>query len=119
HLHQEISASPLYGTPDISSPGPRGFSLEPEAQLARFQHFNYLPPLTPVPKLQSSASSPDASSKGSTHYHHHHHYTPVHALRADSGADNGTETGARDSAKESDLFRLLNVAELKIDADAA
>ncbi|QBM88570.1 Myb-like DNA-binding protein BAS1 [Metschnikowia aff. pulcherrima] len=119
HLHQEILALPLYGTPDISSPGPRGFSLEPEAQLARFQHFNYLPPLTPVPKLQSLASSPDASSKGSTHYHHHHHYTPVHALRADSGAENGTETTARDLAKELDLFRLLNVAELKIDADAA
>lgn len=33
---------------------PRLIFLEPEAQLNRFQHFNYLPPLTEVPKLTSS-----------------------------------------------------------------
>lgn len=45
-----------------------------EPELTRFQHFNYLPPLTEVPRLSSSASSPASSSKGSTHHHHHHHH---------------------------------------------
>lgn len=39
--------------------------LEPETQLARYQHFNYLPPLAEVPKLTSSHTSP-AGSSGST-----------------------------------------------------
>ncbi|ODQ81002.1 hypothetical protein BABINDRAFT_160422 [Babjeviella inositovora NRRL Y-12698] len=36
--------------------------LEPETQLNRYQHFNYLPPLAEVPKLTSLATSPAGSS---------------------------------------------------------
>lgn len=38
----------------------KSYFLEPEAQLNRFQHFNYLPPLTELPKLTSS-NSPNAT----------------------------------------------------------
>lgn len=123
HLHLEITGPlPYFG----ATPGPeaaRVYSLEPEAQLSRFQHFNYLPPLTPVPKLQSSASSPAASSKGSTHHHHHHHHhhgpypgtARDHHNNNDNHANdnNGVDRDAANSNKESDLFRLLNVGELK------
>ncbi|CAN3376332.1 hypothetical protein DIURU_004070 [Diutina rugosa] len=35
--------------------------LEPETQLSRYQHFNYLSPLTEVPKLTSSTSPPTSN----------------------------------------------------------
>ncbi|CAH2355607.1 hypothetical protein CLIB1423_29S01024 [[Candida] railenensis] len=89
--------SPLPTINDTST----GFYIEPETQVNRYQHFNYLPPLTEVPKLNSSASSPNSSSKdGQMHHHHHHHHyqlpkpPPQHATGSNS--------------KESDLFRLLN-----------
>lgn len=42
----------------------RSYFLEPEAQMNRFQHFNYLPPLTEVPKLTSSNSPIMSASSG-------------------------------------------------------
>lgn len=40
---------------------PNSLYLDPEVQLNRFQHFNYLPPLTEVPRLTSS-NSPSLST---------------------------------------------------------
>lgn len=50
--------------------------IEPEQLASRFQHFNYLPPRTEVPKLGSS--SPDGSEVHRQHHHHHyyHHVYP-------------------------------------------
>lgn len=70
HQHIHHHHQPALFRAERSVPEPRSF----EPELTRFQHFNYLPPLTEVPRLNSSASSPATSSKGSTHHHHHHHY---------------------------------------------
>lgn len=40
-------------------------SLDPETQLNRYQHFNYLPPLTEVPKLTSNTTPASSTGKGS------------------------------------------------------
>ncbi|SGZ49692.1 CIC11C00000000516 [Sungouiella intermedia] len=89
-----------------SNPG-QFYNVEPESQINRYQHFNYLPPLTETPKLNSSASSPASSSKGSTHhYHHYHHHHHHHE-------ENRKELTLEDEAatKESDLLKLLNEAD--------
>lgn len=85
------------------------YEVEPETQFSRYQHFNYLPPLTETPKLNSLALSPATSSKGLTHhhhhhYHHHHHHDP-----------NRKEILLEDDAasKELDLIKLLNEADTK------
>lgn len=83
------------------------YNVEPESQINRYQHFNYLPPLTETPKLNSSASSPASSFKGSTHhYHHHHHHHHHHE-------ENRKDLTLEDEAatKESDLIKLLNEAD--------
>ena len=46
HIHHHYSSTPA------------GVNTDPQANLSRYGHFNYLPPLTEVPKLTSS-SSPD------------------------------------------------------------
>ncbi|EGV60526.1 hypothetical protein CANTEDRAFT_137005 [Yamadazyma tenuis ATCC 10573] len=63
HPFNHIAASPpdfanIGASPGLGpvQPSNRSIFLEPEAQLHRFQHFNYLPPLTEVPKLTSSSS---------------------------------------------------------------
>lgn len=84
------------------------YEVEPETQFSRYQHFNYLPPLTETPKLNSSASSPATSSKGSTH-HHHHHYHHHHHHDQNQGKDLSLEDDA--ATKESDLIKLLNEAD--------
>lgn len=87
-------------TPSPMDPtGPRTYNVEPESQSQRIQHFNYLPPLTEVPRLGSSASSPATSSKegassSTHHHHHHHHHHHVH--------------GEDPASKEGDLLRLLS-----------
>lgn len=100
------------------------YNLEPESQLHRVQHFNYLPPLTEVPQLNSSASSPAPTKDASTHHHHHHHHhhhmhdqrnekgkTPDQGYPAD-GYSNGVTSLADDAqAKESDLLKLLDRAD--------
>lgn len=92
---------------DTTKSLPQFYTTEPESQITRYQHFNYLPPLTETPKLNSSASSPASSSKGSTHhyYHHHHH----HHNREESEKDLTLEDES--AAKESDLLKLLNETE--------
>lgn len=52
------------------------YGLEPELQLSRYQHFNYLPPLTEVPKLNLSVLPPGSglSKMGLIQHHHHHHH---------------------------------------------
>ncbi|KAL7662534.1 Myb-like DNA-binding protein BAS1 [[Candida] zeylanoides] len=79
HIHHHyLPPPPLY---DARALAPFDF-CEPEASLHRYQHFNYLPPLTEVPKLTSSAPSPEGRM------HHFHHYSP--------------------KPRDSDLARLLN-----------
>lgn len=77
------------------------YYLEPETQLTRYQHFNYLPPLTEVPKLNSSSSPPSTTKDANNPTHHHHHH------------DNENENEKQDrkdpsNSKESDLIKLLN-----------
>ncbi|VEU24381.1 DEKNAAC105641 [Brettanomyces naardenensis] len=48
--------------------------LDPQASVSRFSHFNYLPPLTEVPKLTSS--SPDNAANSSGNSPHSHRATP-------------------------------------------
>lgn len=61
-FNPSTSPYPSYTTASNSTPASgniqqqKSYFLEPEAQLNRFQHFNYLPPLTEVPKLTSSNS---------------------------------------------------------------
>lgn len=53
------------------------YALEPELQLSRYQHFNYLPPLMEVPKLNLSVLPPGsglAKQRSTQHHHHHHHH---------------------------------------------
>lgn len=87
---------------------PRFYNVEPETQINRYQHFNYLPPLTETPKLNSSASSPANSSKGSTHHHHYHHHHHHH-----HDQNRAKKLSLEDEAanKESDLLKLLNEAD--------
>ncbi|CAN3361368.1 hypothetical protein DICA3_F03532 [Diutina catenulata] len=69
HQHVHHHYSPRENSPSqMSFPGQYDFQednnrklsalLEPETQLSRYQHFNYLSPLTEVPKLTSSSSPP-------------------------------------------------------------
>lgn len=79
HIHHHyLPPPPLY---DARALAPFEF-CEPEALLHRYQHFNYLPPLTEVPKLTSLAPLPEGRM------HHFHHYLP--------------------KPRDSDLGRLLN-----------
>lgn len=113
-------------TSSVSTPA--GYNVEPEDQQARFQHFNYLPPLVHVPKLNSSHSSPDNSSHGdgnqlatsATQLHHHHHHHHHH--HSDKSAKTHLERIVReeykndavndfDGSRESDIMKLLNNAE--------
>lgn len=104
-----ISSQPRsFGQFDQNLPAARYYPVEPETQFNRSQHFHYLPPLTEVPKLNSSASSPAGSSKdGSTHYHHHHHH---HHHHHDEQGRPGEPISLEEDAasKESDLIKLLN-----------
>lgn len=107
----------------------RYLNVEPETQLQRVQHFNYLPPLTEVPKLNSSASSPSSSKDGGTHHHHHHHHHHhMHDAneeknmnqnnsyrKHDAVMSNGVNSLADDAqAKESDLLKLLDRADNRV-----
>ncbi|KAF3986119.1 hypothetical protein FT663_05012 [Candidozyma haemuli var. vulneris] len=107
-----------------SMDSPKFYNLEPEAQLNRVQHFNYLPPLTEVPKLNSSASSPASTKEGSTHHHHHHHHhhhmheSRKERNRSQSQSYRGHEFGTgvtslpdEARSKESDLLKLLDRAD--------
>ena len=60
HIHHHYASNTQQDT--NSRTQPNRFNVEPEDQLSRFQHFNYLPPLIEVPKLNSSQSSPNNSS---------------------------------------------------------
>lgn len=95
HHHYERPSEELFPPQDLGfdrlSAPQRVFNLEPEAQLNRVQHFNYLPPLTPVPKLTSSASSPQEIPQ----QHHHHHRR---AVKSDLDKE----------SRESSLLKLLN-----------
>lgn len=67
HPYNHISNSEFgfydFDSNTTATPVNKSYFLEPEAQLNRFQHFNYLPPLTEVPKLTSS--SPDKKYRDS------------------------------------------------------
>lgn len=89
-----------------------GYLLEPETQLTRYQHFNYLPPLTEVPKLNSSNSPPSFNSKGNSpallQHHHHHHHHHHHDNDNDNDHDNQDHSREQTNNRESDLIKLLN-----------
>ncbi|CAK7918866.1 myb-like DNA-binding protein Bas1p [[Candida] anglica] len=87
---------------DVPVPASTGYYVEPETQLNRYQHFNYLPPLTEVPKLNSSASSPSSSREGHYATPHPHSHPHPHAYSKSSTPPVGG------SSKESDIMRLLN-----------
>lgn len=118
---------PITGQPRNSrvAGSPSIYNLEPESQLHRVQHFNYLPPLTEVPQLNSSASSPASTKDASTHHHHHHHHhhhmhearnekikSRSHPYKGQQEYSNGVVSLADDAqAKESDLLKLLDRAD--------
>ena len=125
HIHHHYASNTQQDT--NSRTQPNRFNVEPEDQLSRFQHFNYLPPLIEVPKLNSSQSSPNNSSyegaSGTTptttqfhhhhHHHHHHHNNNEKDQRTKPASTNGsvirsTTPAELDGTRESDLIKLLN-----------
>ncbi|KAL6451806.1 BAS1 Myb-like DNA-binding protein BAS1 [Candida maltosa Xu316] len=110
HIHHHYGANRGESNDRSNNSAPNGYYVEPEDQSSRAQHFNYLPSLVQVPKLNSSQSSPSNSSHGESsklspaatqhHYHHHHH----HHHHGEKGSD-------FDSNRESDLMKLLNNTE--------
>ncbi|CAX42310.1 Myb-like DNA-binding protein, putative [Candida dubliniensis CD36] len=125
HIHHHYGSSAQQDTNNRTQPN--RFNIEPEDQQARFQHFNYLPPLVEVPKLNSSQSSPNNSSyegaSGTTptttqfhhHHHHHHHHHNNHEkdqrikpTRNNESAVRSTTPAELDGTRESDLIKLLN-----------
>lgn len=50
-----------------TSPSVEGsyYPMDPETHITRYQHFNYLSPLTELPKLNSTYTSPNGSKNGS------------------------------------------------------
>lgn len=117
HIHHHYSqTSHTSNGNELTSPGSSTGGtniLEPEEQISRFQHFNYLPPMTQTPKLNSST---DQLTKNDTtqHYHHHHH----HHHHTEKGNENQSAhrnnlqrvelAGDTESVKEPNLQRLLN-----------
>lgn len=108
HIHHHYAPPPLLldpvqvkqthhhhvGESETEAKENTAFLMEPESQLTRHQHFNYLSPLTELPKLTSSALSPSGSSKDSLETHHHHHEKKkekesnlVHILNNDKEAE--------------------------------
>ncbi|KAI5967863.1 BAS1 [Candida margitis] len=118
HHYTQGSHSHASGN-ELTSPGSSTSGtnmLEPEEQVSRFQHFNYLPPMTETPKLNSSTDQPSKNDTTQHHHHHHHHH---HHTERGSGnqqaqrtkLQNITSTDSSDSVKESNLQRLLNAEE--------
>ncbi|KAK6871674.1 Myb-like DNA-binding protein BAS1 [Candida tropicalis] len=132
HIHHHYAAtsghrdSTLERSSSVSTPA--AYNVEPEDQQARFQHFNYLPPLVQVPKLNSSQSSPNNSSQGDTnqsgstatqfhhhHHHHHHHHTEKsnrsRSERMNKDVYKNDIANDFDGSRESDIMKLLNNTE--------
>lgn len=89
------------------------YYIEPETQLNRYQHFNYLPPLIEVPKLTSSSPPPMSSIKqlardpqlyGSNGRQINQMQQDQNDLNLSSGMDKEGSAANR----ESDLIKLLN-----------
>ncbi|KAI5965837.1 BAS1 [Candida pseudojiufengensis] len=97
HHHYSSNSGRDSGTP--------GSIVEPEEQMSRFLHFNYLPPMTQVPKLNSSAPNVFTDATTTQHHHHHHH----HHHHQDSPSENLLNSKTEEANRgESDLLRLLN-----------
>ncbi|KAI5955043.1 BAS1 [Candida jiufengensis] len=105
HVHHHYSSN---NERNSSTPGS---VVEPEDQMSRFQHFNYLPPMTQVPKLNSS-SSPNVFADATTTQHHHHHHHHHHHQESSSSPEKVLIQSSEEAAKgESDLLKLLNTDE--------
>ncbi|RCK56611.1 Myb-like DNA-binding protein BAS1 [Candida viswanathii] len=101
HHHYAAAGSPKEGNHRGSVSGPAAYNVEPEDQQARFQHFNYLPPLVQVPKLNSSHSSPNNSSQGDN----------SHMPTSSTQPKTDPPPNDFDGSRESDIMKLLNGAE--------
>ena len=119
HIHHHYSQGSQNQHNELTSPGSSTSGtqlLEPEEQISRFQHFNYLPPMTQIPKLNSSTdqkSSNDTTQHYHHHHHHHHHTESAKEKRSIQRNNSHREgfTGDNDLVKESNLQRLLNADE--------
>ncbi|CUM64434.1 uncharacterized protein PRCAT00002038001 [Priceomyces carsonii] len=105
HLPGIINQAP---SPDDFSANRKEAFMDSEPLKSRYQHFNYLPPLTEVPKLNSSRSLNEIqrSEPPQHHHHHHHHHHSIH----DTSRENDRETYRQSlSQKEAtNLEKLLN-----------
>ncbi|KAI5957680.1 BAS1 [Candida theae] len=114
HHHYSQNSNTSLGN-ELTSPGSSTTSgthiLEPEEQISRFQHFNYLPPMTQTPKLNSSTEQSKKNDTTQHHHHHHHHHHHTESGDKTQSQHRAKFTGDADSMKESNLQRLLNAEE--------
>lgn len=81
------------GYKDIYVPPATMTFSELDTHRKRRQHFNYLPPLTEVPRLTSSVvQTPLSSSTHHHHHHYHHHHPKDDAGQANDGMNAGKVT---------------------------
>lgn len=128
HIHHHYGEDGLFLLPS-TTPLPDSRLVDSESQAHRLQHFNYLPPLTEVPRLSLLATLP----KDPPPQIHHHYYRPAERSSyktsyKDSYTDNEVykkpaqepyrefrelEYRLDAQAKENDLLRLLNKTDKK------